>query len=119
MRKSKIVKFGIAGILTMILFGTAIMASAAALQEVKTWSHVMTGISATFEAGHKGTGEWGTDPNRIIRQSWVAIQAGVNGELERDFSDKVAVNAVGRYSASKEHFNNPFVTTYKYYGWNY
>lgn len=119
MRKSKLVKLGMTSILTMTLLGTAITASAAALQEVKTWSHVMTGISATFEAGHKGTGEWGTDPNRIITQSWVAIQAGVNGELQYNRSDKVSANAVGRYSASKEHFNNPLVTTYKYYGWEY
>lgn len=116
MRKMKV---AVAGISMGCLLALSVGASAQALQEVTTWSHVMTGISAEFEAGHKGTGAWGTDPSRVITQSWVALQDGSNGPVETTYSPKVSVSAAGRYRASDEHFNNPFVTTYKYYGWYY
>ena len=32
---------------------------------------------------------------------------------------KVGTSDVGRYKASCEHWNNPLVTTSKYYGWYY
>lgn len=97
----------------------AVSALGAADQEVKTWSHVMTGISAEFEAGHKGTGKWGTDPSRIITQSWVACQDGAGASRDIAYSPKMATTDFGRFKASKEHFNNPFVDTLKYYGWYY
>lgn len=91
----------------------------AAAQEVKTWSGLKTGISSEFEAGHKGTGQYGTDTSRIITQCWAACQDGANAARDIVYSPKVGTSDVGRYKASCEHWNNPLVTTSKYYGWYY
>ena len=115
-KKSKMM---VAGLVASCILAGSVCTFGAALQEVKTWSGLFTGISAEFEAGHFGTGEWGTDTTKIITQYWVACQDGENGTLDFAYSPKVATTAVGRYKASKEHVNNPFVTTYKYYGWYY
>ncbi len=96
-----------------------VMANAGAAQEVKTWSNIFTGISAEFEAGHYGTGQWGTDPSRIVCQSWVACQDGTNGSMDIAYSVRKATTDIGRYKASKQHVNNPLINTYKYYGWYY
>ena len=115
----KLLKLCVVGVLTVNIVGTVLTVSAAVFPEFKTWSHVMTGISATFEAGHKGTGDWGTDPNRIITQSWVGLQEKTNGTVEFSYSPKVETSSVGQYGASKEKVNNPFTTMRKYYGWYY
>lgn len=85
----------------------------------KTWSGLKTGISSEFEAGHKGTGQYGTDTSRIITQCWAACQDGANAARDIVYSPKVGTSDVGRYKASCEHWNNPLVTTSKYYGWYY
>ena len=116
MKKLKIL---VAGLVASCTLATSMCVFGEALQEVKTWSNIKTGISAEFEAGHNGTGEWGTDPTRIITQCWVACQDGANGTVDIAYSPEVGEDDIGRYKASKEHWNNPLVTTYKYYGWYY
>ena len=115
-------KKGIAVLLAVTFTGTAFTAVAAhadEFQTVTTWSHIFTGIQSEFEAGQYGTGNWGTDPDQIVTQCWAACQDGPNGEMEINYSDHKAITDIGRYAAMVEHINNPFVTTYKYYGWCY
>lgn len=113
---------GIASLLTVLFIGTGIIATIAYAddyQVVTTWSHIWTGIQSEFEAGHYGTGDWGTDPTQIVTQCWAACQDGANAEVDIDYSIHTATTDIGRYAAKVEHINAPWVTTYKYYGWIY
>ena len=51
--------------------------------------------------------------------SCAACQDGANEARDIVYSPKVGTSDVGRYKASCEHWNNPLVTTSKYYGWYY
>ena len=117
MKKS--LKMLVAGTVIGCALTASVGAFGAAAQEVNTWSGLKTGISSEFEAGHKGTGQYGTDTSRIITQCWAACQDGANAARDIVYSPKVGTSDVGRYKASCEHWNNPFVTTSKYYGWYY
>lgn len=117
MKKS--LKMLVAGTVIGCALTASVGAFGAAAQEVKTWSGLKTGISSEFEAGHKGTGQYGTDTSRIITQCWAACQDGANAARDIVYSPKVGTSDVVRYKASCEHWNNPLVTTSKYYGWYY
>lgn len=109
----------LASIVLVVSLGTVIVA-ADGFQNVTTWSNLfVTGIKSEFEAGKYGSGDWGTDPTRIVTQCWAACQDGANGEVDINYSPKVTPSSIGHYEAWVEHANNWFVTTYKYYGWIY
>lgn len=111
---------GLAATILLVVSLGAVSVAADSFQNVTMWANIfVTGIKSEFEAGQYGSGDWGTDPARIVTQCWAACQDGANAEIDIQYSPKVTTMSIGHYEAQVEHGNNWFVNTYKYYGWIY
>jgi hypothetical protein len=99
---------------------TAMCASALGLQHVTITGGIFNTIQAGFSESQYGTGLFGTDPNRIVKQCYVRLTEG-SFDSCRVYSDVGAMYGGWEYIWTDvvSKFNNPFQTCYTYYGWLY
>ncbi len=112
--------------LSVILLSLAVFASigvctqALGLQHVSRTSGFYNTIQAGFSESQFGTGYFGTDPSRIVKQCHVRLREGSydSGRIYSAVGDQFGgSDYIWTNKLSK--FNNPFQTCYTYYGWLY
>lgn len=76
-------------------------------------------IDASFMPGHKGTGEYQTNPNKVVKQCWVRLIEG-NVDTGRVFSAIGSQTPGGSMIHAKTQKNNNILHACQFlYGWFY
>lgn len=104
-----------------LAFVTVISASALGIQHVSMHNGWFSNsIRAGFSESAYGSGSYGTDKSKIVKQCYVRLKEG-DYDSGRSYSEVGAKYNGTRYIWSPEESrgNDPFNTCYTYYGWFY
>lgn len=108
-------------IVLVVMLSLGVVTAFALNNQTVVMAHTNTSnsIEAGFLESQKGTGSYGTDTTRVIKQCYVRLQEG-NYDSGRVYSDVGVEKGGTEYIWIKtSKSNNIFYTCYTHYGWFY
>ncbi|KAA0747141.1 hypothetical protein DN389_07370 [Bacillus sp. AY3-1] len=112
--KMKKMKTFIVGAAALGIIGTgAVSAQAMGLQHISMGSGATVYIQGFNEVGHKGTGAYGTNKNKVVTGVKVTLKEGSFNESANNYAKR------GGWTKKLSKVNNPFNTAYTNYSWRY